>query len=62
MQVKITRQTFVGGDPVKAGKVITVSEADGRSLIAGGKAIPVDAAEKAAPENRADDGAGASTK
>lgn len=66
MKVKLIRGTFVGGeyvepDPKKDG-VITVSETDGRLLISGGKALPIDAAQAAAPENRAEDGSGSSTR
>ena len=75
MRVKIIRKTFVGGEavePPKPGKdgkppkdddgTITVSDANGRNLITAGKALPVDPAPDTAPHNRADDGAGASTK
>jgi hypothetical protein len=41
MKLKITRETFVAGEPVKPGQTVDVSEADGRNLIAGGKAVPM---------------------
>lgn len=75
MKVKLTRATFIAGEyvepprPGKDGKppkdddgVITVSETDGRNLIAAGKAMPVSEAAKAAANNRAATGAGASTR
>lgn len=67
MKVKTTRQTFIGGVPVKAGKTLTVpkelSEADASSLIAGGKAVPVDDnTEDAAGVDREKDGSGENTK
>ena len=62
MKVRTTRPTFVGGEPVKVGKIIEVTEVDGRNLIAGGKAVPVDVVQNEAPDNRAVGGAGDSTR
>lgn len=46
MQVEITSGTVVGGNRVKPGDVVDVSDHEGRALIAFGKAQP--AAEKPA--------------
>lgn len=75
MQVKLIRAAFIGGEyveppkPGKGGKppkdedgIFTVSEEDGRNLIAGGKALPIDVADGAAPENRTLDGSGELTR
>lgn len=39
MQVKITRGTVANGEPVKAGRVITVDDLDGNMLIGLKKAV-----------------------
>lgn len=62
MKVKITRQTFIAGEPVKAGKTVDVTESVARNLISGGKAVPVSTADDSAPENRENDGSGDSTR
>jgi hypothetical protein len=62
MKLKITRDTFVAGQPAKAGQTVEVSETDGRNLIAGGKAVPVDKAPQKAPSDRAVKGDDASTR
>jgi len=62
MKVKTIRETFVAGEPVKPGQTLDVSEVDGWNLISGGKAVPVDQAQEAAPVNRALTGDQASTR
>ncbi len=62
MHVRITRDTFIGGKPAKAGTLVDVSEIDGRNLISGGKAMPADKAPKAAANNRAKKGEASSTR
>lgn len=61
-KVKITRATFVAGEPVEAGRTVEVSETDGRNLISAGKAVPVDKQPARAPADRAEKGDGASTR
>lgn len=39
--VEITRATVAGGRRVTAGEVVQLTEADARSLVAMGKAVPV---------------------
>ena len=62
MKMKITRDTFVAGEPVKAGQTVEVSEADGRNLLSSGKAVPVDKAPEKASSDRAVKGDGTSTR
>ena len=60
--MKIIRDSFVAGEPVKPGQTVDVSEADGRNLIAGGKAVPVDKTPQQAALDRAVAGDDASTR
>lgn len=63
--VKITRQTFVKGSPVKPGKTFEVpkdiSETEAGALIHAGKAVPADGG-KENDEDRAKDGTGESRR
>lgn len=40
VEVKITRATMAGGNRVEAGKTVSLSQSDARTLIALGKAVP----------------------